>query len=426
MSKRIRGVIVLGLVGVFMLCSCSTNLGPETLPSTTPATEPTETIPEVTEPTEEPTPTEAPEPTSTAVITDRIVDKNGLLKVDGTKIVNSEEETVVLKGMSSFGLEDCEGFFTSEIVKTLAEDWGCDVLRIVISGDETSDGYLYDPDKYFDMVCKICDMCIDQGIYVIVDWDVLYTNDYDDNLEQALFFFQRLSTIYPESVNVIYEVNNYTLSAADTSETDDEEDDEEINEWEDIIKPFASEVIEAIRDNAPDSIIIIGAPGNGLEINIDPDSKLDYDNIVYGCRVFSGTHKQEQRDTILEAIDNDLCVFITEWSFCTDDTKGGIFTNESRTWSGFLDENEISWCNFAIGSEIDNDTNALNLHSDKYTLEQKYSGHWPDGLISNSGLYARDLLLEVNTEDAVTDTDTDAGTDTDTDTDEPEQTSDDE
>ena len=111
MSKRIRGVIVLELVGVFMLCSCSTNLGPETLPSTTPATEPTETIPEVTEPTEEPTPTEAPEPTSTAVITDRIVDKNGLLKVDGTKIVNSEEETVVLKGMSSFGLEDCEGFF---------------------------------------------------------------------------------------------------------------------------------------------------------------------------------------------------------------------------------------------------------------------------------------------------------------------------
>ena len=419
MSKRIRGAIVLGLVGAFMLCSCSTNLGPETLPSTTPSTEPTETTPEVTEPTEETVPTEAPEPTSAAVITDRIVDKNGLLKIDGTKIVNSEDETVVLKGMSSFGLEDCEGFFTPEIVKTLAEDWGCDVLRIVISGDETSDGYLYDPDKYFDMVCKICDMCTDQGIYVIVDWDVLYTDDYDDNLEQALLFFQRLSTIYSESVNVIYEVNNYTISETDTSETDDDEDsDEDLNEWEDVIKPFASEVIEAIRDNNPDSLIIVGTPGKSLEINIDPESKLDYDNIAYGCRFFAGTHKQEQRDRILEAIDNDLCVFITEWSFCTDDSRGGIFTNESKTWSDFLDENEISWCNYAIGSEINNDTNALLLSSDKYTIEQKSSGHWPDGLISESGLYARELLLSVPAEDT--------DTDTDTDTDEPEETSDDE
>ncbi|MCR5385109.1 MAG: glycoside hydrolase family 5 protein [Saccharofermentans sp.] len=399
MSKILRGLTVLGLAGAFMLCSCTTNLGPETLPSTTPSTEPTETLPEETEPTETSAPEET-EPSSVALITDSIVEKEGRLKTDGTKIVNSEGDTVVLKGISSFGIGDCEGFFTSEIVKTLAEDWGCDVLRIAITGSDNTEGYLDDPDRYFDMVCKICDMCTDQGIYVIVDWDVNYSEDQDVNKDAAVDFFKRLSTIYSESVNVIYEVNNYPLVYEEPEDDDDEDD--ETNEWEDIIKPFASEVIDAVRENSPDSLIIVGAPNKGLEIDAVSDSELDYENIAYGCRFFSGTHRQEQRDRVQEAIDDEICVFVTEWSYCTEDLKGGIFTQESDKWAEFLDENEISWCNIAIGSDADNDTNALLMNTDKYTFEQIRSGHWPEGLLSKSGLYARDQFLKdiADTEDA--------------------------
>ena len=393
MNRKLRGLNVLGLAGAFLLCSCSTNLGPETLPSTTPSTEPVETVPVETEPAVDIVETEAPEPLSTAVITESIVAKTGRLKIDGTNIVSSEDETVVLKGISSFGIEDCEGFFTQDTVKTLAEDWGCDVLRIAITGDENSYGYLDDPDTYFDMVCKICDMCIEQGIYVIVDWDILYSGEYDANKEAAVDFFKRLSTIYSESVNVIYEVNNYPLLDEEPDEDADDEEEEE-NEWEDKIKPFVSDVVEAIRENSPDSIVIAGVPGRGLELDAVSDSRLDYDNICYGCRFFSGTHRQEQRDMVQEAVDNEVCVFVTEWSYCTDDCKGGIFTQESDRWAEFLDENNISWCNAAIGSKNGNDTNALLMNSDKYTPEQIHSGHWPDGLISKSGLYARDQFLK--------------------------------
>lgn len=393
MSRMIRGLAVLGLAGAFLLCSCSTNLGPETLPSTTPATEPAETT--ITEETEVPEETVIPEetePSSVAVVTESIVDNTGRLKVDGSKITDSEGETVVLKGMSSFAVAECGDFFTPETIKTLAEDWGCDVLRIKVTGDEDSGGYLKDPDRYFDMVCKICNMCIDQGIYVIVDWDVLYADDYDDNSEYALDFFSRLSTIYSDSENIIYEVNNYALSAE--SEDEDDDEDEDTDEWEDLIKPFASEIIETVRENNPDCIFIVGAPENGLGVDTASDSMFDYDNICYGCRIFSGTHKQDYRDRISEALDNGACVFITEWSYCTDACKGGIFSSESDKWAAFMEENDISWCNYAIGSDIDNDTNAILMHSDNYTFEQKYSGHWPDGLISKSGLYARELLLK--------------------------------
>ena len=406
MNGKLRGLTVLGLAGALLLCSCSTNLGPETLPSTTPATEPVETVPEVTEETEiTVVETEATEPTSVAVITDSVVELNGRLKTDGTGIVNSEGESVVLKGISSFSIEEGSDFFTSEIVKTLAEDWGCDVIRIAVTGNGDSDGYLKNPEEYFDSVCKICNLCTDQGIYVIVDWDVLYTDDYDDNKDEAVDFFKRLSTIYPESENIIYEVNNYAVPDVVSDEDDDEDEDERTDEWEDLIKPFASDVIEAVRENNPDSLFIVGAPENGLGVDVASDSELDYDNICYGCRIFSGTHKQEQRDRISEALDNDVCVFVTEWSYCTVDCKGGIFTSESDNWASFLDEKGISWCNYAIGSDTENDTNALLMHSDNYSFEQIAAGHWPDGLISGSGLYTRAQFLKVSSEPEDTDAD---------------------
>lgn len=393
MNRIVRKLSVLGLAGTFLLCSCSTNLGPETLPPETTATVPVETVPEETETVVETTETEAPEPLSVAVVTDSIVEKTGQLKVDGTRLINSEDESVVLKGISSFGISDCEGFFTPEIVRTLAEDWGSDFIRIAITGDDDDTGYMSDPDKYFDMVCKICDMCIEQGIYVIVDWDVQYTEEHDVNKEDAVDFFKRLSNIYSESVNVIYEVNNYPLEYENPDEDDDEEEDDGNTEWEDIIKPFASDVIEAVRENSPDSVIIVGTPNRGLDADTISDSLLDYDNICYGCRFFSGTNRQEQRDKLEEAVDNDVCLFVTEWSYCTSDCKGGIFSQESDKWAEFLDDNEISWCNIAIGSDIDNDTNALLMNSDKYTFEQIRSGHWPDGLLSGSGRYAREQFL---------------------------------
>ena len=65
----------------------------------------------------------------------------------------------------------------------------------------------------------------------------------------------------------------------------------------------------------------------------------------------------------------------------------------------FFDENGISWCNYAIGSDAKDDANALVLLSERYTDSQKYSGHWPDGLLSKSGAFIREELLKVPAED---------------------------
>ena len=382
--NRYTGVLLATVLsGAMLFSSCTTNLGPETLPSTSATTEPTETEPEPTE-TEIP---EHTEPSSHAVITDKVVEQYGKLEIYGTNIVNSEGETVVLKGMSSFGLQSCGDFFTSEVVKTLAEDWGCDVLRITLTGDKYSEGYIKEPDKYFDMVCKICDMCIEQGIYVIVDWNMLYTEAADENKESAVDFFTRLSAIYSDTPNVLYEITN------DSFNDDGEQTVEE--EWTEDIKPFAADIIDAVRENSTDSIIIVGAPSMGSAIDVAADSPLDYDNIAYAYRFFSGSAGDSARELVENALEEDICIIATEWGFCNDQGWGGVFFKESGKWIEFFEEHQMSWINYAIGNDSENDANALNLGSDRYTDEQKDNGHWPDGMLTKSGTYAREQLLYV-------------------------------
>lgn len=392
MNRSTNCLLIAAISGAVLFSACSANLGPETLPSTTPATETEETTAETTEII---TP-EMTDPSSEAVITERIVDKYGQLKIDGAKILNSEDEPVVLKGMSSYGIENCEGFFTPEIIKTLAQDWGCDILRISLTGDKESGGYLKDPEKYFDMVCEICNMCIDQGIYVLVDWNVAYMEDSGENKEAAVDFFSRLSAIYSDSPNVLYEVDNNAFML--------DEDESASTEWSDDIKPFAKAVIEAIRENDEDSIIVVGTPKNCFGLDTAADSKLDYKNLAYACRFFAGTHGEEYRETIESVIDDDVCVFINEWAMCSDSFTGGILYVESQEWMEFLNENQISWCNYAIGNDTYDDANALMFSSENYTFEQKYSGHWPNGLISGSGLFVREQMLMVEPEDTAEET----------------------
>ena len=393
--NRFMCVLSVGIIaGSLFLSACTTNLGPETLPSTTPATEATvetepteETIPEVPEHTE---------PYSQAIITGSIVNSYGALSVSGNDINNSEGLKVVLKGMSTYGIQECGDFFTPEVVKTLAEDWGIDVLRIAITGDANSDGYMKEPERYFDNICKICDMCVAQGIYVIVDWNILYSDSYDENADAAVDFFSRLSVIYSDTENVIYEINNDPVKRNSEVTSADE--------LEYHIKPFMTRVIDSIRANDPDNIIIVGAPNNGLDINVASKSQLEYGNIAYGCRFFSGPHTEDERNVVAEALGDGVCVFVTQWALTNEFGVGGIHLEESNKWIEFINEKGLSWCNYAIGSTSTDDTNALNLDDPRYTDEQKNSAHWPLGLISESGAFAREQFFMVESADETEET----------------------
>ncbi|MCH4153221.1 MAG: glycoside hydrolase family 5 protein [Saccharofermentans sp.] len=387
--KIISAVLILSVA--FSVFGCSNRLAPETVPSevaTNPTTsaEPSETSESLLQTTESTEETHGP--LSTAQVTDRIADIDGQLSVDGTNIVNSAGEVVQLKGMSTYALNMCPDMFNSDTVQTIAQDWGADVLRLAMTTKGDSDDYNVNPEKYFDMVCNITDLAIAQGMYVIIDWHILYDGDPNEFKDASIDFFSRISAIYGDTPNVMYEICNEPNGMC-------YDDDQREVDWDGCIKPYAEDVIDAIRENDPDNIIIVGTPNWSQDVDIASEDPIDGDNICYTCHFYAGSHGQELRDKIVTANDNGCCVFVTEWGTTNDTGKGMLYLDEAQQWLDFLDERNISWCNWSIGGAAAESSNALRFNSDVLTIEEKYAGHWPDEFISKSGLFVRAHLLGI-------------------------------
>ncbi len=386
-SKCLKTVLAAVLSVAFIIGGCSSRLPAETLPSIVPTMPVTFDSVVETEQSQIPVETEPSiGPMSTAQVTDIPVEVNGQLSVSGTSIVNEAGEPVQLRGMSSCGLISTYNFFTDEVVDTLVQDWGCSVIRLAMTTRGNDNGYTFDPDRYFEEVCGYTDTLIDHGVYVIIDWHILYDGDPNEYREEAVDFFSRISSLYGEYPNVIYEICN----EPNGERIDDPEQDVD---WNNTIRPYAEEVIAAIRENDPDNIIIVGTPNWSQDVDEAAQNPLSGDNIMYTLHFYAGSHGQDLMDKAQTAIDSGLPIFCTEWGTSRDSGDGGVFYDETNQWMDFLNQNGISWCNWSIGSSNTESSNALRLYSNNFTIEQKLAAHWPDEMLSASGLFVRSLIL---------------------------------
>ena len=293
---------------------------------------------------------------------------------------------VQLKGMSSGGLQSCFQFFNDDVCDTLIQDWGCTVIRLAMTSHGLDNGYTYFPDRYFNEVCGYMDTLIEHGVYVIVDWHILFDGDPTEYQEDAVDFFSRISALYGDYPNVIYEVCNEPNGMRF-------DDPESPVDWDNCIKPYAETVIAAIRENDPDNIIIVGTPTWSQDVDVASLNPIDGDNIMYTLHFYAGSHGEDHMDKVRTAVANGLPIFCTEWGTSLDSGNSGVFYTETLEWMALLDEYNISWCNWSIGTAILESSNALRLYSNRFTVEQKIAGHWPDEMLSDSGLFVRSLIL---------------------------------
>ncbi len=385
--KMLPAGVALAICCSIVFASCSSKLPPETLPS-----DPVITAVQTSESSEsslEETVIETEPsigPMSTPQVTDIPVEVNGQLSVQGNQLVNEAGEPVQLRGMSSYGIQSCFQFFTDDVADTLIHDWGCQVIRLAMTTRGLDNGYTYFPERYFDEVCGYADTLIAHGAYVIIDWHILYDGDPTEFQDEAVDFFSRISALYGDYPNVIYEICN----EPNGQRFDDPEADVD---WDNVIKPYAETVIAAIRENDPDNIIIVGTPSWSQEVDQAALNPIDDDNVMYTLHFYAGSHGQELRDRAQTAIDSGLPIFCTEWGVSQDSGGNGVYYEETLEWMDFLDSNNISWCNWSIGGSSIESSNALRLYSNQFTVEQKIAAHWPDEMLSESGLFVRSLIL---------------------------------
>ncbi len=256
--------------------------------------------------------------------------ENGALRVEGTQLVNAAGEPVVLRGMSTHGLQWFAEFASRESIAKTA-DAGANLFRIAMYTAEG--GYLSAPDMMKQRLYTAADAAIDEDMYVIIDWHILSDGDPMTHADEAAAFFDEVSARYASSPNVLYEICNEPNGGIT---------------WEGNVKPYAERIIPVIRANDPDSVILVGSPTWSQDIDKAAADPLAFENIMYTCHFYAGTHTQWLRDRIDDVRSKGLAVFVSEWGTSAADGNGGVFLDEAQRWVDFMNERNISWANWSL------------------------------------------------------------------------------
>lgn len=263
---------------------------------------------------------------------------NGRLKLIGTQLSNQYDTPVQLRGMSTHGLQYRGNCYNVTSLGVLFNSWKADILRISMYIQEG--GYETDPEYFTHFVDSLVDICYENGIYALIDWHMLNPSDPNHNTDLAKVFFEHVSEKHAAKGNVIYEICN---------EPNDNYSPTPVT-WP-VIKNYADQIVPIIRNNDPESIIIVGTPEFAARPDLVIGNPIAANNVMYTMHFYaadswSERHQEKRMGYVSEAIENGIPVFVTE--FGTQDGYGdgaNDFVMSAR-WLRFLAERKISWCNW--------------------------------------------------------------------------------
>nr|UNG40350.1 glycoside hydrolase family 5 subfamily 2 [Saperda scalaris] len=293
--------------------------------------------------------------------TGETVSKHGQLSVSGVDIVDENGEQVQLKGMSLFWDVWMPQYYNKGSIDGVHDHCHSNVVRAAVSVvTEEDGGYIETPDESLERLYAVVDAAIEDDIYVIIDW---HDHAADTHLNYSLEFFDIVSKKYTGVPNIIYETFNEPTGQS----------------WNDVLKPYHEAVIEAIRANDPDNIIVVGTPTWSQSVDQAAANPITgQKNIMYTLHFYAGTHKQWLRDTATNALNQGIPIFVTEYGTVNADATAPVDEAESRLWWDWLDEHNISYANWAISDKeegasalLPNTTVAHVCHEDFLTESGK-------------------------------------------------------
>jgi len=223
-------------------------------------------------------------------------------------------------------------FYNENTVKTIANDWKANIVRVAIGNTSDTDA------KNF------MDWANTYGIYVLVDW-------HHHQMEQsaAETFFTSVAS-YAKTKgykHVIYEIFNEPCAGGGNDGCSGNYN------WTDL-KRYAEAIIDKIRAQDSDGLIVVGTPGLSTDPGIspaisDPITGTRAKNVLYTQHVYTS---DPSHNTLQINVKNAYCkkfpVFITEMGISQADGGGALNWTLTNDWLSLMESAGISWANWSI------------------------------------------------------------------------------
>jgi len=291
------------------------------------------------------------------------------ITTQGNKVLFGGQQQSIA-GMSLFWSNDgwgAEKYYNADVVRWLKQDWNIKLIRAAM-GIEGRGGYLESPESNKARVKTIVNAAIENGLYVIIDW---HSHNAETQKSQAIAFFSEMAETYGAYNNVIYEIYNEPLQVS----------------WSGVIKPYAQDVIAAIRAKDPDNLIIVGTPSWSQKVDEASQDPISGVNIAYTLHFYSATHKQWLRDAATTALNRGIPLFVTEWGTVDAEAKGNVDTSETQAWMNFLKQNGISHANWSLHDKAEDGETASAL-----APGASINGGWNESQLTESGRLVRSII----------------------------------
>lgn len=267
------------------------------------------------------------------------VSVHGALHVDGTLLKGENDETVVLRGMSSHGIVWFPRYLNGATMEALHRR-GANVQRLAMYTDG-HEGYVEEPELSLNYLYMGIESALAADMYVIVDWHILEDGDPNQYQEEAVAFFQEITSHYGNNPALIYEICNEPNG--DTT-------------WDDVVR-YANQVIPVIRQNAPDALVLVGTPQYCTDFTGPIAEPLAFENVMYTLHRYIDTSEDEPCDNelIASALNANLPIFVSEWGTGGDQmqdegktTTSGDYQENALPFLEFMEENHISWTAWSL------------------------------------------------------------------------------
>ena len=297
------------------------------------------------------------------------------LAVEDTQLVDDKGNPVQMKGVSTHGLAWYPGYVNEDCFAQLKE-WGVDVIRLAMYTGENG-GYCTggDKDKLKTLIRDGVEYAVNCGLYVIIDWHILSDGNPNTYIEESKKFFQEMSQEYADYTNVLYEICNEPNGGTS---------------WKDV-KTYAEQIIDVIRENDDDGIILVGTPNWCQYVDqAAADPIQNCENVMYTLHFYAATHTDSLRNAMVDAINAGLPIFVSEYGICDASGNGAIDRNQANQWISVMDQYGVSYVAWNLSNK--GETSALIKSSCN-----KLSGFAAEDL-SESGKWLYSVLTGTNPE----------------------------
>jgi len=241
------------------------------------------------------------------------------LRTAGNRIVNEQDEIMILRGVNRSGLEynkSGEGISEAEI-DFICSNWKAQIIRIPFNQDWINN----DPD-YVNFLDTVIGWIVDNDAYVMLDlqWENTDIRIPPIPNAQSVEMWKVLASRYKDNPGVLYDIHN---EAHDTA-------------WA-AWRSRASEIIEGIQSVHDKALIFVCGLDWAYDLRGWGTNPLPYENIVYSTHPYPFKWEPWAWDKYFGNFADDLPLFAGEFGGEENDLDWG------RQLLAYFDQKRMGW-----------------------------------------------------------------------------------